>query len=279
MAGLTNLEGRVAVITGGASGIGRGIAEELLSCGAKVVIADIEAEALKTAAAEIGAVGIVTDVSKLESVQTLAAEILSRFGKVDIVCNNAGVGPRAKIESMSIDEWKWMIDVNLWGVIHGTHVFLPHLIANKEGGHIVNTASQAGLAAYASVGAYVVTKFGIVGLSETLALELAQDHPAVGVSILCPGPVRTNIYQSQRNRPATLIKGGFRDIEPNSIVGGNARWMQPRDVGRLVAASIRDGRLYVITHPEMFDTIRARQEAIAAAHLDAFRHGERVAAV
>lgn len=266
MAGLTNLEGRVAVVTGGASGIGRGIAEELLACGAEVVIADIESDALQKAAAEIGAVGIVTDVSEVESVQRLADETLRRFGKVDIVCNNAGVGPRAKIESMTIDEWKWIIGVNLWGVIHGTHVFLPHLIANKDGGHIVNTASQAGLAAYASVGAYVVTKYGVVGLSETLALELAQDHPAVGVSVLCPGPVRTNIYHSQRNRPPTLAKGGFRDIEANSLVSESARWMEPREVGRLVAASIRDGRLYIITHPEMSDTIRVRLDAIRAAH-------------
>lgn len=265
MAGLANLEGRVAVVTGGASGIGRGMAEELLACGVKVVIADIETQAVQRTAAEIGAVGIVTDVSKIESMQTLAAETLRRFGKVDIVCNNAGVGPLAKFESMTIDDWKWMIDVNLWGVIHGMHVFLPHLIANKDGGHIVNTASQAGLAAYPAVGAYVATKFAMVGLSETLALELARDHPSVGVSILCPGPVHTNIYQSQRSRPAT-IKSGFRDIEANSIVPSNARWLQPRDVGRLVAASIRDGRLYIITHPEMFDTIRARLEAITAAH-------------
>lgn len=271
MSGIANLDGCVAVVTGGASGIGRGIAEELVSCGVKVVIADIETVKLEATAAEIGVVGVRTDVSKIDSVRALAEETLRRFGRVDIVCNNAGVGPFAKIEDMTLADWKFVIDVNLWGVIHGIHVFLPQLIGNKSGGHFVNTASQAGLTVFPTVGAYTVTKFGVVALSETLAQELARDHPAVGVSILCPGTVRTDIHHSQRNRPAELPIGGLHDVEVNDITAeykGVARWLEPRDVGRLVAESIRDGRLYVVTHPEMFDSIRTRHQAIAAAYLE-----------
>ncbi|TAL01544.1 MAG: SDR family NAD(P)-dependent oxidoreductase [Rhodospirillaceae bacterium] len=269
MAGLAKLEGKVAVVTGGAGGMGRGIAEELLARGAKVVIGDIERDTVAATASAIGAVGVVTDVSKIESVRALADETLRRFGRVDIVCNNAGVGPFAKIEDMTLDDWKFMIDVNLWGVIHGINVFLPHLIGNKNGGHMVNTASQGGLVAFPRVGGYCTTKFAVVGMSESLAAELAQDHPKVGVSILCPGPVNTNINRSSRNRPATLAAIGARDVEMSDTTKdfkGAVNWLEPRQVGEIVADSIEDGRLYAITHPEMFGPIRARHDAIAAAH-------------
>jgi NAD(P)-dependent dehydrogenase (short-subunit alcohol dehydrogenase family) len=270
MAGLANLKGRVAVITGGASGIGRGVAEELLSRGAKVVIADIERGALEKTAKEIGAHGVVTDVSNVDDVRALADETLRTFGKVDILCNNAGVGPFCKIEELSLEDWKWIVGINLWGVIHGINVFLPHLIANPDGGHIVNTASQAGLMGFPMVGAYTATKFGVVGLTEALALELAQDHPKVGTGVLCPGPVRTNIASSLRNRPASSPVGGFRDIPMADTVkdfkGDGLNWLEPRDAGRIVADAIQDGRLYIITHPDMFGPIGARHQAIAAAH-------------
>jgi NAD(P)-dependent dehydrogenase (short-subunit alcohol dehydrogenase family) len=269
MSGLRDFQGRVAVVTGGASGIGRGIAEELIARGAKVVIADIEAGVLESAAQEIGAVAVRTDVSDIDSVRALAATTLERFGRVDILCNNAGVGPFGRIEETTLDDWKFVIGVNLWGVIHGVHVFLPHLIANPHGGHIVNTASQAGLVTFPQVGSYAVTKYGVVALTETLAMELAQDHPKVGATVLCPGPVATNIQNSQRNRPAHLAPGGLHDIEVDDMTSGvtiEARFMQPRDVGRLVAEAIQDGRLYTLTHPEMFPAIKPRLDAIAAAH-------------
>jgi NAD(P)-dependent dehydrogenase (short-subunit alcohol dehydrogenase family) len=268
MAGISDLEGRVAVVTGGASGIGRGVAEELLARGATVVIADVEAAPLQATAAEIGATAIRTDVSDAVSVQALAEETLRRLGRVDIVCNNAGVGPFSRIESMTLADWKFVIDVNLWGVIHGVHAFLPHLIANSNGGHIVNTASQAGLTAFPDVGAYSVTKYGVVALTETLAAELARDHPKVGATVLCPGPVMTNIHQSQRNRPAALPMGGLRDIAVEDMSKGapGARYLAPREVGRIVADAIADGRLYTLTHPEMFDIIAPRLRAIAEAH-------------
>jgi NAD(P)-dependent dehydrogenase (short-subunit alcohol dehydrogenase family) len=199
MAGLSSFEGRVAVVTGGASGIGRGVAEELIARGAKVVIADIEGDLLEKTAKEIGAVAVPTDVSKLESVQALCQETLRRFGRVDILCNNAGVGPMGRIEDTTLADWKFMIDVNLWGVIHGVNVFLPHLIANPDGGHIVNTASQAGLTAFPHSGAYAVTKYGVVALTETLAAELAYDHPKVGAGV----PVRARSTPASSRASAT----------------------------------------------------------------------------
>lgn len=269
MAAISDLRGRVAVVTGGASGIGRGMAEEFLARGAQVVIADIEAPALERTAAEIGALPVRTDVTEVESVQALADVTLDRFGRVDIVCNNAGVGPFGRIEEMSLDDWKFMIDVNLWGVIHGLHVFLPHLIANPEGGHIVNTSSQAGFEVFPNVGAYSVTKYGVMALTEVLAMEMGQNHPQVGVTVLVPGPVNTNIFSSQRNRPAALGAAGLHDIDPAEATRGykgEAVYLEPRQVGRIVADSIAEGRLYAITHPEMFGSIRARHARIAAAY-------------
>jgi NAD(P)-dependent dehydrogenase (short-subunit alcohol dehydrogenase family) len=269
MAGLANLKGRVAVVTGGASGIGRGIAEELIARGVTVVIADIEADVLERTAREIGATAVRADVSDAASVQALADETLKRFGRVDILCNNAGVGPLGRVEDTTLADWKFVIDVNLWGAIYGVNVFLPHLIANPDGGHIVNTASQAGLVAFPHTGAYAVTKYGVVALTETLAVELAHDHPKVGAGVLCPGPVATNIFKSQRNRPADLGAGGLADMtdeEMNSGVMGRSQFLDPRIVGALVADSIQDGRLYIISHPEMFDIIKPRLDAIAAAH-------------
>jgi NAD(P)-dependent dehydrogenase (short-subunit alcohol dehydrogenase family) len=268
-AGLSSLSGRVAVITGGASGIGRGIAEEFIERGAKVVIADIELDVLQQTAAEIGATAVHTDVSNLASIRALADATLAKFGRVDILCNNAGVGPIGRIEDTTLDDWKFVIDVNLWGVIYGVDVFLPHLIANPDGGHIVNTASQAGLAPFRESGAYALTKYGVVALTETLSMELDRDHPKVGATVLCPGPVRSNIQTSQRNRPAALAHTGLHDmtlVESTTGVMGRSRVVEPRDVGRLIVDCVRERRLYAITHPEMFELIGARHRAIAAAH-------------
>jgi NAD(P)-dependent dehydrogenase (short-subunit alcohol dehydrogenase family) len=273
MAGLARLEGRVAVVTGGASGIGRSIAEELLARGARVVLADIEDQALATTASQLGVTGILTDVADIESMRALAAHTLSHFGRVDIVCNNAGVGPFAKIEELTLEDWKWVLDVNLWGVIHGVSVFLPHLVGNQDGGHIVNTASVAGLRAFPTVAPYCVSKSGVVAFSECLAMELQHDHPNVGVTVVCPGPVQTNIYDGQRNR-APAPDSALRDLTLEQTLQGfkgKVASIEASDVGRLVVESIVDGRLYAITHPALYPPVRARHEAIAAAHGAAMR--------
>jgi NAD(P)-dependent dehydrogenase (short-subunit alcohol dehydrogenase family) len=265
MSALPELNGRVAVVTGGASGIGKGIARQLIAEGVHVVIADIERDALARTAAEIGATGIETDVSDTASVAALAKEALNRFGTVHIVCNNAGIGPMARVEDLTLDDWRWMIGVNLWGVIHGIHEFLPILKANPDGGHIVNTASMAGLDAPPRLGAYATCKFGVVGLTEVLAQELAAQDSKVGVSVLCPGTVRTNIGRSSRNRPAHLADAGFADIDIELEESPAYRWITPDDAGAVVVRAIKNGYLYALTHPDWYGRVARRHQLIAEA--------------
>ncbi len=266
MSAFASFRGRAAVVTGGASGLGRGIAEQLLAEGMRVAIADIEAGALQRTAAEIGAVAIATDVSDLASVRALAAEARRRFGTVHLLCNNAGVGPIGRIADLTVEDWRWMIGVNLWGVIHGVQAFLPMLRANDDGAHIVNTASVGGFVTMPGLGAYAVTKFGVVAFTETLAQELAVEGSKVGVTALCPGPVRTNIKTSSRNRPPGLGPGALRDVDlEKTEFGASARWIEPREVGRIVVAAIRRGDLYAFTHPEQLGAVEQRLQAIVAA--------------
>ncbi len=266
MSGLSELAGKVAVVTGGASGIGKGIAARLLAQGMKVVISDVEEGALKKTSAELGTMGICADVSSLESVRALADEVLKQFGAVHVVCNNAGVGSVARMDSMTVEDWQWLIGVNLWGVIHGVSVFLPILRANPDGGHIVNTASMGGLAALPGLGGYTATKFAVVALSETLAQELEEERSRVGVTVLCPGPVRSNLKTSSRNRPASLARGSLIDTDlESSAEGAQMRWLDPGQVGDIVVRAIRHGDLYAFTHPEMAAIPAARHERIAAA--------------
>ena len=266
MSGLKALAGKTAVVTGGASGIGRGIAEALKAEGMVVVIADVERVALERAAEEIGAAGILADVSSLEAVQALADETIKRFGAVHVVCNNAGIGSGAKIADMTPADWDWILSVNLRGVIHGVQAFLPMLSANPDGGHIVNTASMSGLRVRPGSGAYAVTKFGIVALTEALAMELAAEGSKVGVSVLCPGMVHTNIGSSTRNRPGGQAAGALADLQLEATeLGARMRWMDPLEVGRVVVRAIRQGELYAITHPEMVGEVTTRHRAIEAA--------------
>ncbi|MGW1783977.1 SDR family NAD(P)-dependent oxidoreductase [Streptomyces sp. NPDC002143] len=267
MSGFTDLSGRTAVVTGGASGIGAGIARRLAAEGMNIVIADIEQEALDRVCDELYAHGVRTDVRDADSVHALADSTLKKFGAVHVVVNNAGVGPMAKIADMELTDWRWLVDVNLWGVIHGVHTFLPLLLKNPEGGHIVNTASTGGLATMPGLGAYTVTKFGVVALTETLAQELAQDASPVGASVLCPGTVRTNIKNSSRNRPAELGGGRLADVDLEQLDQGRGRrWLTPDDVGRIVVDGIRSGELYILTHPEERSTVDRRHQAIADAY-------------
>ncbi len=265
MSGLPDLSGKVAVVTGGASGIGKGIATQLAAAGMQVIIADIEQAALDKTAGEIGAIGIRADVSDVDSVRALAKEATNRFGTVHVVCNNAGIGPMAAIADLTMDDWHWMLGVNLYGVIHGVQTFLPILQANPDGGHIVNTASMAGLVAHARLGAYAVAKYGVVALTEVLAEELAAAGSKVGVSVLCPGTVRTNIGTSSRNRPAQLADGALADVDIALENNPVHRWIDPEDAGAVVVRAIRRGDLYALTHPDWYPMVEQRHRAIAAA--------------
>lgn len=259
---MTQIRDRVAVVTGGASGIGRGVAEALVEEGARVVVADIQPDPLAATAAEIGAEGIVVDVTDAASVQNLAEQTQERFGRVDIVVNNAGVGPIGRIAELTLNDWTWIMNVNLWGVIHGVTTFLPILQGNSEGGHIVNTASMAAFSPPAGLGAYSVTKFGVAALTETLVTELEQDGSAVHATLLAPGTVRTNIKDSSRTRPPGL-EGGLRDVDiATDPVRAEQRWIDPIIAGRVTTRAILANDPYAITHPDWWPTVAARQERI-----------------
>jgi len=266
MTAFKDMAGKVAVVTGGASGIGKGIARRLKAEGMQLVIADIEQGALDETARELGAVGVRTDVSDYDSVEALAAETERRFGAVHMVCNNAGVGSNAKVADMTLTDWRWIIGVNLWGVIHGVRAFLPRLLANPDGGHIVNTASMSGFRAVPTLGGYTVTKYGVVALSETLAVELAEDGAKVGVTVLCPGPVHSNIKASSRNRPAALGGGALTDKDlAADPVYSDMRWIDADQAGDVVVRAVKRGDLYALTHPEMAPAAKERFDAILAA--------------
>jgi len=261
---MTEIDGRVAVVTGGASGIGRGIAEELIARGAKVAIADINADRLAATAAEIGALPVRTDVSDADSVAALRDTVIATLGRVDILVNNAGVGPSALIEDLTLADWRWMLDVNLWGAIHGINAFLPHLIASDRPAHIVNTASFVIFNPLPELGAYSAAKFGVAGISETLALEMAQRHPHVHVTVLPPGPVRSNIDESLNYRPVGEtggLKVAHLDEAENAA---QLRWIDGRTAGRIVARAIEHDDLYAITHPEWWPLVQAHDDLIKA---------------
>ena len=262
------LEGKVAVVTGGASGIGRAMAARFKDAGMSVVIADVEAGALETTVAELGVTGVLTDVSDADSVQALADAVRAEHGTAHVVCNNAGVGGGGMIADQTLADWQWVLGVNLWGVIHGIHSFLPMLLTNSDGGHIVNTASVAGLVAGGGIGPYNASKFAVVAISETLQKELTMTGADVGVSVLCPGYVRTNIFQSQRNRPESLRNpdraAGDARARNRQLEEVLRTAMDPADVAAQVHDAIVERRFWVTPSPEFLDAVVARAEDIAA---------------
>jgi NAD(P)-dependent dehydrogenase (short-subunit alcohol dehydrogenase family) len=261
MSRTVEISGTTAVITGGASGIGKGIAKSFLRAGSHVVIADIDASALTATAKELGVLGVRTDVTDPGSVQALADRAVSEYGEVHVVCNNAGVGPMSPMSKLTLEDWKWMLDVNLNGVIYGVHSFLPVLKKNQDWGHIVNTSSMSVMAPPANLGAYVAAKAAVLGLTEVMAKELAQEQSVVGTTALIPGPVRTNIATSLRTKPAA---GNSSLVDVDIAKRGAFRFLEPEEIGEMVLQAIRDNQLYAATHAEWLPQAAARHTLIQA---------------
>jgi NAD(P)-dependent dehydrogenase (short-subunit alcohol dehydrogenase family) len=264
---MEKLEGRVAVITGGASGIGLGIARAFASAGVRLALLDVEEGALAAASeglAKGGAevIGVRADVSDPASLEAAAERVQARYGRIHVLCNNAGVLTHGPLVDSSPRDWSWLVGVNLLGVGHGIRSFVPRIRAHGEGGHVVNTSSVAGLLALPELGIYAATKFAVLAISETLRAELAPD--GIGVSVLCPGGVRTRIHEAARNRPAALggpEAGGRAERTDAAVESG----MDPDRVGRCVLRAVRRGDPYVLTHPEFRAPFAARVEAILEA--------------
>jgi NAD(P)-dependent dehydrogenase (short-subunit alcohol dehydrogenase family) len=266
---------RVAVITGAASGIGQALAQRFAAERMRVVLADIEEDALARAAAALGNTGatvlaVPTDVARAGDVDALASRTLSRFGAVHIVCNNAGVGGDAATTwEQTLEGWRWVVDVNLWGVIHGIRTFVPIMLQQDTEGHVVNTASVAGHVCMPILGPYHATKFAVVAISECLHHELAMSQAKIRASVLCPGFVRTRIMESERNRPAASgprnpptseAAQEIRSAYESFIASGLA----PAAVAERVLAAIRDEQFWIFSHPELLPTIRMRADEIVA---------------
>lgn len=267
-----DVAGKVAVVTGGGSGIGRGMARCFAGKGMKVVVADIEQSALDEVVAELEgngaeAMGVMTDVSKLEQVEALASATVDRFGTAHVLCNNAGVGVGAPVGDTSIEDWTWTLDIDLWGPIYGVKTFLPIMQEQGEG-HINSTASMAGLYSSASLGAYNVAKHGVVALMTSLERDLRLAKSNVRASVLCPGPINTRIADSERNRPAesaaqhieTEAGQKFWDMLTSSLEVG----MNPDLVGPMVLEAIENETFWVLTHPEMGSIVTKQNEAMLA---------------
>jgi NAD(P)-dependent dehydrogenase (short-subunit alcohol dehydrogenase family) len=269
---MQNLTGKVAVVTGAASGIGHAMATRFAAEGMKLVLVDIEADPLAEAAKAFEAEGVEVmtqqiDVSDPAKMDALAEKTLERFKAVHVVCNNAGVGSGGPMWELTTEDWEFCLRPNLWGVIHGVRVFTKHMIAQDEG-HIVNTASMAGLVSVPGMGPYNVTKHGVVTLSETLFHELAALGSKVGVSVLCPGHVKTRIWESDRNRPEELAATGndLSSDEMRETVEGfralTAASLDPARVADQVRDAILDGTFYIHTHENHRAAVTARMQAI-----------------
>jgi NAD(P)-dependent dehydrogenase (short-subunit alcohol dehydrogenase family) len=260
---MDQLADRVAVITGGASGIGLATARKLREEGMRLVLVDIEESTVNAAAAELGAVPKVCDVGDYGAVQALAGSVFDELGSVDLVFNNAGVAVGGPIVDMTHADWEWIMKVDLWGPIHGVEAFVPRMVEQGRGGHVLFTASFAGLVPNIGLGPYCVAKYGVVALAEVLQRELRQHE--IGVSVLCPMRVATNIGSSERNRPAEL---GGPDASPRVQDQGEANAdlagavLDVEAVAAQVVDAVKRNRLYILPHPESRGPIKRRFERI-----------------
>ena len=276
---MRDVAGKTAFITGGASGIGLGMAKVFIQAGMNVVIADVRDDHLAASKAELEEAGLLSrayflplDVTDREAYARAADEAEAAFGRIDVLCNNAGIGILRSLGKASFADWDWAVDVNLTGIFNGLKAILPKIRAHGEGGHIVNTASMAGILQYSRAGIYVATKFAVVGLSEALRAELAPE--GIGVSAFCPGGVRSNIREYEKTRPNRFANAEQRgDVTPPPSFKlseeDRARLSQltatPEEAGELVLQGIRDNALYIFTAPEFRAGVEERFDAIRRA--------------
>ena len=263
---MDELAGRVAVITGAASGLGRAMAVRMAAEGMRLALADVEADPLSALEQELvdggtEVVADVVDVSRAEEVDRLAATAFERFGAVHVLCNNAGVVKRARSWDLTLDDWRWVIGVDLWSVIHAVRAFVPPMLQRGEPGHIVNTASMSGLLPIPNLAAYSVAKSAVVALSEALQLDFDAEGAQIGVSVLCPGFIATRITESERNRPADL--GDSASVPPVArTTSGVASTMDAQEVAGHVVKAIRANRFWILTHDAYREVIRERAAGI-----------------
>jgi len=262
--------GKVAVITGAAGGIGLGMARAFTEAGMAVVMADIDADRVEAAAAELrsaghDAIGVQADVSKLDDVQAMADATMDTHKRVDVLCNNAGAAVFAKLFNVTVDDWEWTLGVDLWGPIYGTKVFQPLIQQSEHGGHINTTSSVSGLIAGAAAGPYNVAKSGVIALMATLEREFRIGKSPHHASVLCPGPINTEISRnSVRNRKAAqgeVAQAGEAGKKLGSKIGDFlSNGMDPDEVGRIVLDGIVNGRFWMFTHPRLLKLYREQIE-------------------
>ena len=266
---IEDLSGRTAVVTGAASGIGRALAIRCAASGMSVVASDVEPEALDETVGLAGGetLGVRCDVSDPESVDALADRAYERFGAVHLLCNNAGVFQAGLLWERTIEDWQWVLGVNVWGIVHGIRSFVPRMIAQGGEGHVVNTSSLAGLVSNAFSGPYNVSKFAALGLSESLAHDLAATGASIGASVLVPGSVNTRIAESTRNRPRSLGAGvGAEDAAfvDKALSDMTSTGVDPTQVADLVLDAVRSGQFVIPTSPGYDAQIEHRAQELLA---------------
>jgi NAD(P)-dependent dehydrogenase (short-subunit alcohol dehydrogenase family) len=269
--------GRVAVVTGAAGGIGRALADAFVAAGSQVVLADVDADAVQAAGAELAARGgevlpVAVDVADAGSVQALADVTVERFGRVDVLCNNAGVSTFNLLREQTLDDWRWLLDVNLWGVVHGLAAFLPVLRGQEHPAHVVNTASMGGvMGPVPFIAPYQASKAAVIAISEGLHVECQAFDPQIGVSVLCPSSTQSGVMESERNRPsdrgveqrteeAEAMRLGIRSTLDPAAGGFTAAAVAARTL-----TAIREDLLWIFVHDGERPMVEARVDAMLAA--------------
>lgn len=271
---MKSFDERVAVITGGAGTFGRALAARFVQAGMRIVLADRDQTALDAAVAELHkagaqAIGVATDVSSAESMEALARRTIDAFGAVHLVANNAGVAPLGNAWESSVADWQWTLGVNLWGVIHGVRTFTPIMLAQGTEGHILNTASVAGLISPPGMAAYNVSKHAVVALTETLHHDLARERAKIRCSVICPAYFPSGISASERSRPRELTNQtpptahqlALQTVLAKAVSSGR---ISAPDIANLAFEAVREERFYVLSHPKIRGAIQARMEDLLA---------------